>query len=244
MANRSDPDLEQVVGPFTNSVVLRVDASGDPSFLELLGRVRSTTLDADEVRECPGRHHPRGDDGRRAEATVLSVDQRIGGRDEAERHEHLAADVCTRPRRVRALGQHHRTDDGRREGCRRLSHEHDSPTTGRQAQPGNDGPGGEREPRRGRPAPKDTQPPVVVGMDLPQQGQGSRLRACGAKPLHNPAGDQYPPVLRGRGDNSTDTEHTDSGDERAPPAVPVANDAAGEQQARERNDVARNHPLQ
>ena len=39
MLGRTRPELERVVGLFINMVVLRVDASGDPSFEELLGRI-------------------------------------------------------------------------------------------------------------------------------------------------------------------------------------------------------------
>ncbi|MFI6846758.1 amino acid adenylation domain-containing protein [Kitasatospora sp. NPDC050467] len=43
---RTDADLHDVVGPFANLLVLRTDVSGDPTFAELLGRVRETGLDA------------------------------------------------------------------------------------------------------------------------------------------------------------------------------------------------------
>jgi amino acid adenylation domain-containing protein len=46
VAGRERPELEGLVGYFVNSVVLRTDLSGRPTFAELLGRVRQTTLDA------------------------------------------------------------------------------------------------------------------------------------------------------------------------------------------------------
>ncbi|HSP78156.1 MAG TPA: MupA/Atu3671 family FMN-dependent luciferase-like monooxygenase, partial [Myxococcaceae bacterium] len=44
---------ESLVGFFVNSLALRIDLQGDPSFLELLRRVRTTTLDAYEHQELP-----------------------------------------------------------------------------------------------------------------------------------------------------------------------------------------------
>ncbi len=44
---------ENLVGFFVNSLALRIDLHGDPSFLELLKRVRTTTLDAYEHQELP-----------------------------------------------------------------------------------------------------------------------------------------------------------------------------------------------
>ena len=50
---RSRPELAHVVGPFINTVVLRADLSGSPSFRELLRRVQLTTLDAVEHQALP-----------------------------------------------------------------------------------------------------------------------------------------------------------------------------------------------
>lgn len=44
VAGRSSPDLEAVVGPLLNILPLRGDVAGDPSFAELLARVRDATL--------------------------------------------------------------------------------------------------------------------------------------------------------------------------------------------------------
>ncbi len=46
MANRPHPDLERLVGFFTNTVLIRTKLDGDPTFAELLARVRAATLDA------------------------------------------------------------------------------------------------------------------------------------------------------------------------------------------------------
>ncbi|MET7331149.1 amino acid adenylation domain-containing protein [Nonomuraea sp. NPDC005650] len=46
VSGRELPELEPVVGPFINTLAIRADLRGDPTFRELLGRVRDTTLDA------------------------------------------------------------------------------------------------------------------------------------------------------------------------------------------------------
>lgn len=46
VANRARPDFEALIGCFINMVVVRGDVSGNPTFLDLLARVRETALAA------------------------------------------------------------------------------------------------------------------------------------------------------------------------------------------------------
>ena len=53
VANRSHVEVEKLIGFFANTLVLRSDLSGNPTFRELLNRVRDMTLDAYAHQEMP-----------------------------------------------------------------------------------------------------------------------------------------------------------------------------------------------
>jgi amino acid adenylation domain-containing protein len=53
IANRLRPELEPVLGFFANTLALRVDLDGDPSFNALLARIRRFMLDAYSDQEAP-----------------------------------------------------------------------------------------------------------------------------------------------------------------------------------------------
>jgi aspartate racemase len=53
VAGRDRPEVEGLIGLFVNTLALRVDLAGDPTFSELLRRVRETTLEAYAHQEVP-----------------------------------------------------------------------------------------------------------------------------------------------------------------------------------------------
>src|SRR5947209_7164612 len=52
-SNRNHPDTEALIGCFINILLMRSDLSGNPSFLELLGRVRKVAVDAYAHQDFP-----------------------------------------------------------------------------------------------------------------------------------------------------------------------------------------------
>ncbi len=53
IAGRNRAELEDLIGYFTNTLVLRTDCSGDPSFGELVGRTRQVAIEAFANQDAP-----------------------------------------------------------------------------------------------------------------------------------------------------------------------------------------------
>lgn len=53
VAGRTRPELEEMVGVFLNTLALRTDLGGDPTFTEVLRRVRDTAIDAFANQDVP-----------------------------------------------------------------------------------------------------------------------------------------------------------------------------------------------
>ncbi len=56
IANRHRREIESLIGFFVNTLVLRIDLKGNPSFSELLARVRQVALDAYAHQDLPFEH--------------------------------------------------------------------------------------------------------------------------------------------------------------------------------------------
>ncbi|GKS63650.1 hypothetical protein YTPLAS72_09540 [Nitrospira sp.] len=53
IANRTQSAVESIIGSFVNTLVMRTDLSGDPTFIELLAQVRETALEAYANQDFP-----------------------------------------------------------------------------------------------------------------------------------------------------------------------------------------------
>ena len=53
VANRNRPELERVMGPLLNTLLLRGDMTGNPTFHDLLARVREMTVEAFQHQDLP-----------------------------------------------------------------------------------------------------------------------------------------------------------------------------------------------
>ncbi len=53
IANRTRPEIETLIGVFINTLALRSDLAGNPTFMELLEQVKQTTQDAYEHQDLP-----------------------------------------------------------------------------------------------------------------------------------------------------------------------------------------------
>jgi non-ribosomal peptide synthetase component F len=53
IANRTQPELEDLIGCITNAIVLRTDLSGNPGFMDFLQRVKKVALEAYTYQDMP-----------------------------------------------------------------------------------------------------------------------------------------------------------------------------------------------
>jgi amino acid adenylation domain-containing protein len=100
-AGRKRPEVARLLGYFANPLALRVDCSGDPSFLELLRRVRDVALAAMDNDDLPFEHvvaalQPARDAGRHPFfQTVMSLEAPMARPPDGWDLSHLDVDMRT-----------------------------------------------------------------------------------------------------------------------------------------------------
>src|SRR6478735_807048 len=85
VAGRTRPEFEPLIGLFANTLVLRCELSGDPSFREVLQRSRETVLRAHEHQDMPFEQlvaelRPEREMGRTPLVSTVIALQNLGGR--------------------------------------------------------------------------------------------------------------------------------------------------------------------